>query len=448
MTRMSTVKKWKRYGLVHYDEDQGKLIVARPWGLLCLNANPFHATGIDLQHGCEWIDLPNLRLDLRGPLQQIRELKQRRRWDETLSDYTAVVPLVVDPESAIAALAWRDFFQDVGGIELCLRAARFHPSVQYSALRYLTINTRLAALADHNPGLFLGVLLQADSWTCNPPTRRIRLQALLQGKQRDLATRLGFSADACRVLSRMDPHCLTARRWNRFRRAWNRSRRVRSIARHLPRLPQLVLDLLSLPQSLNVLDSRVFHEMARSPWETQGVGSSRFIRWLTRVLDAKKGSSLPDCYRVRTWKQFKNTICHVTSFLPVPASPLDEVTSFPPPPVPGETDYIEPIRDMVDLCREAVFMKNCCLSYASMVTARKAYFFRTLPLFGMQRSTVLLCPTMENGRRIWEVAEARTRHNIPCTDLTLRALQCFFEQQQFIFRRDVPLSCESSSDLD
>jgi hypothetical protein len=50
----------------------------------------------------------------------------------------------------------------------------------------------------------------------------------------------------------------------------------------------------------------------------------------------------------------------------------------------------------------------------------------------MQRCTIVLKPGEENGHRIWNVAEARAKANRPCTQVTLDALECFFQQQQFV----------------
>ena len=252
-------------GCAQYDERDKRLYVARPWGLLCLNAQPFAAEGIDLRVplGSRWSKFNNVRLDLRQVLRLMERVLPRRRWSWLARDFVMSSPVeTVMPALLDSAYAWQRFVSDVGGIELCRLVARYHPSMQYRVLFHISRNSRLAELARTSPGILAGIVLPADA---DPSGQAATVAGeLAGGGGRDICRRIGFSPSACRSLARVVPRSLTAERWRSFRTSWHRSARIRRIVQHLPQLGPLVLDLSAQPRSLAVLESRVFVDLART----------------------------------------------------------------------------------------------------------------------------------------------------------------------------------------
>jgi hypothetical protein len=430
MTRVTFTTYSAAGGLARYHHDTGRLYVAKPWGMLCLTARPFHAAGINLKRSCQWRVISRVRLDLRYPLGLVDSLSPTRRWSDEAGDYSIVPTNPLDPATANVARAWQAFFDEVGGLKLCQLAASFHPTLQYSVLWHTTRSERLATLAQSNPGLFVGIMLKANKCRRDLLGQPADLYELAKGKQRSIAQQLGFSPDAWRVLARIDPRSLTAKRWKKFRYAWNCSRKLRALARHLPAIGRLTLALLVEPHSLNVLESRVFHELACSTWERDYRENLSLVLWVVCVLRSKENALLPDRFRIHNLSQLINTVNLVESHLPDESLSDLRWLTFPPPPAAGEPGYIEPVRTVADLCLETILMQNCSLSFARGVAAGEMYFFRAYPKYGMQRCTIVLKPVEEEEHRIWEVTEARAKANRPCTQVTLDALECFFQEQQ------------------
>lgn len=143
--------------------------------------------------GHNWSELRKVHLDLRQPLRLIQRVHPGRHCRPVSRNgrrpirEQAYALGIVDRSNA-----WLQFFRDVGGYDLCRSIARYHPAIQYHALWYASRCARLASLAESNPGLFVGVILLAQTEPSDPHAQLTVAQQLAQGREREISERLGY----------------------------------------------------------------------------------------------------------------------------------------------------------------------------------------------------------------------------------------------------------------
>ena len=249
-------------------------------------------------------------------------------------------------------------------------------------------------------------------------------------RQRDILALLDFpdSAGAVKWMAKIPPESVSAAslRWVRQLFCSGDDMIIKWLG-HLKALNYGVLRLMSEENLRPALTTQLLGEVAgsaREKYEAWTAGRLLQIYELRRQIadqgNAHQGADLQQLPRIDSmvavdrllretedrWQEMQRD--QLTSRV----SETSPGSAFPPPPVPGITDQIEPLTDAVELLIEGDEQDNCVASYANRVRAGVTYIYRVkFP----QRCTLSL---MKGEAGVWRIDELEFSGNRPVDEST------------------------------
>ncbi|MCC5830933.1 MAG: PcfJ domain-containing protein [Phycisphaeraceae bacterium] len=233
---------------------------------------------------------------------------------------------------------------------------------------------------------------------------------LVRQRRRDVLGALGLPPTnaAAKLLRKMTPQCCQSMGPGRCPPLFDS--KAGQVAAHMPRIPWGVAELLS-------------GSPAREPF---WMVSPDFLRAVAALTDEHLGGRVGRwvnaaaryalrCGRFRAFGPLTRVEQAPIRFLKLDRN---DPGPFPPPPLPGMPDLIEPLLTGEQLANEGEVMQHCVQSYNTSIHLGRRYIYRILPgaVAGVDRATLAL--RCIDG--VWRLDQLRGRRNAKVRDKTKR----------------------------
>lgn len=330
---------------------------------------------------------PNPKTKARQELQRIREFELRR-------NHFAIIP---------------EGFRE--------RISRFQER-QWHILSMLARCPESSDLIDSNPALAFAL---ASCWCFRKGVVSSSMRAirrLLPKQQRIISGYLDFPASesTCKILRKVPPASFNIEVLLRLRWALNTGHQI-TLLNHIPRLNAAIIALLTC-KSAAFLTTAFYHELS-------DYADRRFVPLLyCKVMDIIRMSrdicrELPK--RIDCMEQLVDVHDEVLKDYTVARhSDLLRLT-FPPPPLPGNSDVI-PITTPKQLLEEGRDQHNCVSSYGLRIANGVDYIYR---IESSTRATIQV--HRDPGAIYWQLGEVAGPMNRPVDSSTMQRIQQWFQ---------------------
>jgi len=276
-------------------------------------------------------------------------------------------------------------------------------------------------LVRSNPALAYGL---ASGFVFHPvcqPMRSARALLKLGKKQRNALGWLGFpKTDQARKITRKVIHkAIGISSLLYLRQSMTDEMMVKAMS-HLPRLNAGVIRIATDPELLPLVAPTLLEEIAHSRKEDAHAKSAYLLR-----------DSIAMYQLLFPNRKFPRPTRHVRNLVETHNALIEDLDQaqvvrnmnlpFPPPPVVGITDIIEPITDAWELAEEARVQSNCVASYAMRVATGRNYIYRVIK---PERCTLSIAKRGNN----WVVSELKRTCNEMASKATWAAIQQWLAQ--------------------
>lgn len=306
------------------------------------------------------------------------------------------------------------------------------PFDQWPALRAFAHAPGLVDLSWSNPALLLTLLNPPTYGLGRRPPRPAALRRLAPRRQREILGWLGLPAEESLARTFAKVPLRGLRRWTLRRLvALARDAEARKRLSHLRRLSDTALWLLDASERRAATSQALLDEVSRERQWSRRLTFAMQFRETLRMLAILDRSRPERGYR--SMAQVERAHEELTWAALVRGKLFDgQNDPFPRPPWSGE-DWIEPIRTLAELIREAEEQHNCVAAYIESAREGDSSFYRVL---APERVTLEL---RRKGPGEWEVSDLRTIDNGVASAATWRAVNRWF-------KGDLPFEVEEGPD--